>query len=145
MFTETVLSSHSPTVLGRNMHNVPQSRGRKTVLGMRTRIILPRACGRPAPATEAARARALLTAREARLPEMIIPKRDEFTFPKRDRHVRTYAYRENTTRSSCLTLTRSAIRRSYQDLCFQFMFLSIQHVPHILWEPLSRYWVNVWH
>ena len=32
-----------------------------------------------------------------------------------------------------------------QELCFQFVLLSIEHVPHILWEPLSGYWVNDWH
>ena len=37
------------------------------------------------------------------------------------------------------------IWRSDQELCFQFVLLSIEHVSHILWEPLSGYWVNDWH
>ena len=33
----------------------------------------------------------------------------------------------------------------YRELYFQFIFLStVEHVPHILWEPLGRYWVNEW-
>ena len=32
-----------------------------------------------------------------------------------------------------------------QELCFQCVLLSIEHVPHILWEPFSGYWVNGWY
>ena len=107
-------------------------------LGMRTRIfcLAPTSQCVNSP-TEAARARALLTAREARLPTNLRARRKldflrmtEVTLPfgysltflsvTNWRHtVRMYAYHENTTRSSCLMLMRSAI-----TCCLKWSMLS---------------------